>query len=590
MTPAPNENEPKRRRSPISSGVGAPGFAPGQWGGAPNLKETLSFDVAAGVTVALVALPQAIAYAMLAGVPPVYGLSTAVVSAILAGALGRSAQIATGPTTTTGLLVLGAITPYLGDNGLIRPEHLAVLATLTLLAGVIRLVVAFGGGAHLVRFLPESVLVGFTAGAAALIGGMQLDEALGLPPTRVTGLRAQGVSVLALLREGHSPETLAVLVAAGTILAVAVGRRVAPRLPVALGAVVVAAALARVLGLDGEAGLPLVSDRSPVLAGWPAVAWPVLDPALIERFLVPASAIVLLGTLELAVSARARGARPDMRREILAQGWANVGGAFTGCFPASASFTRSALLRLSGARTRLAAVLSGLVVLPLLLFGSQLVGHLPQSALAGVLLVVAWAMVDRSAVKRLWRASSETRLLLVLTFAATLILPIEWAILLGSGTGLVIYLARTSAPRLRLLRPDGARLVPTRGEDQPETVVVEVSGNLHYAAVPPFLSQVERLVPSSARSVVLDLSHAHEIRYAALRALERLSEQASFAGAAFVLAGVDRETAALMARTESPLRFQAAELEPGLSVRRALAAVSQVESSSPTLPPPGERG
>jgi SulP family sulfate permease len=131
--------------------------------------------------VALVALPQAIAYAMLAGVPPVYGLSTAAVAAFLAAVLGKSRQVATGPTTTTGLLILGAITPYLGENGLVRPEHLSVLATLTLLAGAIRLIVTFGGAAHLVRFIPESVLVGFTAGAGMLIGGMQLDEALGLP-------------------------------------------------------------------------------------------------------------------------------------------------------------------------------------------------------------------------------------------------------------------------------------------------------------------------------------------------------------------------------------------------------------------------
>ena len=268
--------------------------------------------------------------------------------------------------------------------------------------------------------------------------------------------------------------------------------------------------------------MPLVSDRSPVVAGWPAVAWPICDPALLQQLLVPASAIVLLGTLELAVSARAGGARPDMRREILAQGWANVGGAFTGCFPASASLTRSSLLRLSGGRTRMASALSGLVALPVLVFGSQLVGYIPQSALAGLLLVVAWGMVDKTAVRRLWAASPETRLLLALTYVATLVLPIEWAILLGSGTGLVIHLAHTSAPRLHLLRPEGPesrRLVPTTASEEPECVVVEVSGDLHYAAVPPFLNEVERLIPASARCIVLDLSHAHEIRFSALAGL-----------------------------------------------------------------------
>jgi SulP family sulfate permease len=366
-------------------------------------------------------------------------------------------------------------------------------------------------------------------------------------------------------------------VALGTIVLVALGRRFYRRAPAALVTVGAAAFAARSLGLGLSTGLPLVSDRSAVTAGWPPVAWPLLDLALIESLLVPASAIVLLGTLELAVSARAGGARADIRGEIQAQGWANLGGAFTGCFPASASLTRSALLRLSGARTRMAAALSGLIVVPVLLFGSRLIGYIPQSALAGVLLVVAWGMVDKAAVRRLWRASPETRLLLLLTFAATLVLPIEWAILLGSGTGLVIHLAHTSAPRLRLLRPEarGRRLVPTSAAEEPECVVVEVSGDLHYAAVPPFVDEVERLIPASARCIVLDLSHAHEIRYSALRAFERLADLALYSGASFVLAGVNDEVVALVRRCESALLFEPASAEPGLSVRRALEAGHQ---------------
>ena len=226
---------PPKRSSLMSSGLTAKGV-PAPWRAVLFVWENLPLDLPAGLTVALVALPQAIAYAMLAGVPPVYGLSTAVVTGFLAAVLGKSRQVATGPTTTTGLLILGAIRPYLGENGLIRPEHLSVLATLALLAGVIRLVVAFGGGAHLVRFLPESVLVGFTAGAGTLIGGMQLDEALGLPPTRTTGLRSQADAILDLLRDGQHPEMMAVVFALGTILTVVVGRRVLPRLPVALAA------------------------------------------------------------------------------------------------------------------------------------------------------------------------------------------------------------------------------------------------------------------------------------------------------------------------------------------------------------------
>jgi SulP family sulfate permease len=184
-------------------------------------------------------------------------------------------------------------------------------------------------------------------------------------------------------------------------------------------------------------------------------------------------------------------------------------------------------------------------------------------------------MVDKTAVRRLWLASPETRLLLALTFVATLVLPLEWAILLGSGTGLVLHLAHTSAPRLLLLRPEGPqsrRLVPTSASERPKCVVVEVSGDLHYAAVPPFLKEVERLIPRSAVCIVLDLSHAHAIRYTALRAFERLAELAHYSGATFTLAGVDEEVEALLRRCESPLPFERARDEPGLSVWRALEA------------------
>ena len=533
------------------------------------MRASLLPDAQAGLTVALVGLPQCLAYALLSGLPPAYGLSTAVVAGFVAALAGRSAQVVTGPTNTTGLLILAALTPFLGANGLVGREGLPAVATLTLMVGLIRLVAALLGGAHLIRFLPESVLVGFTAGAGILIGMMQLDEAVGLAGVRAGGLVPELETVVASLPEVRLP---AILVTAVTVALVSLGRRLSPRVPVALLAVVGASAAAIALGLDQASGLPLVRDRAAVPSGWPSGAWPDLSPSLLRQFLVPASAIVLLGTLELAVTARAGGARPDLRREIMAQGWGNVAAAFGAAFPASASLTRSALLRLGGARTRFAAAAGALLTLPILLFAGRFVGEIPQACLAGVLIAIAWRMIDRTAMRRLWNASAETRLLLMVTVLATLVLPLEWAILIGCGTGLVIHLANTSAPRLRLLRPEGQRLVPLGEGDAPEVVVLEISGDLHYAAVPPFVSEAERLIPASARRVVVDLSHAHEIRFTALRALEQLAEEAAHEGATFVLAGVDEDVRSLIERSGSPLAWVPAEAEPGLSVRRALSS------------------
>jgi SulP family sulfate permease len=330
-------------------------------------------------------------------------------------------------------------------------------------------------------------------------------------------------------------------------------------------------------GWNAADGLPLVSDRAPMPDGrWPDWALPELSPGLLHQFFVPSLAITLLGTLELAVSARARGARPDMRREMLAQGWANVAGAFAASFPASASLTRSALLRLAGARTRLASGAAAAFMIPILLFFGPSIAYVPQAALAGILFVTAFDRIDWKSIARMWRATPATRLLLVATLASTLLLPLEWAILLGASLGLVIHLARTSVPRLRLLVPTGEdfeRLLPLKPEDNPEMVVVEVSGDLHYAAVDPFLAELEHRIPKAAKVVVMDLTHAHQMRFTALVALERFASDLAPKGIAFHLSGVPEDVMGMIEASGSQLPATPAEPEPYLSLRKCLRRI-----------------
>jgi SulP family sulfate permease len=339
---------------------------------------------------------------------------------------------------------------------------------------------------------------------------------------------------------------------------------------VALLVVIAAAAAAELLGLDASRGVPIVADRAAVSSGWPPGALPSLDPALWRELLLPALAITLLGTLELAVSARAGGATPPMAREIAAQGWANVAGSLTSCIPASASLTRSALLRLGGSETRRAAALAAVFVLPILLFGGPAVGKIPQASLAGVLLVTASGMIDARRIRRMWVASRITRALLVITFVATLVLPIELAILIGAGLGLLIHLRETTRPRLTLLAPSGDGLVPL-AEGRAEAVVLEVSGSLHYAAIGWFSDGAHRASQRATRLLVIDLSYAHGLRYAALLALERIAADRAARGAELVLAGVSPDFLSLLERTGSSLRAFAYDPRPGASVARALA-------------------
>lgn len=543
-------------------------------------------DVLAGLTVAVMGIPQALAYAMMAGLPPAYGLVGAAVPTVVAAFAARTPWISTGPTNGTSLLVLAALGPYLGPNGVLAPDHLHVLATLTLLAGALRVAAALGGGAAVLRFLPESVLTGFMSGAGLLIGVMQLDEALGLSPVRGTGLAAEVRGLFGALAAGARPAPAAVLTCAAVVAALLLGRRLLPRVPWALLAVVGTGAAAWALGLDASRGLPLAGERAGILGGWPLVALPSPDPGLALDLLAPASAIVVIGTLELVVALRAGGGRADVAGEVLGQGAANLAGAFVGALPVSASLTRSALLRAEGTTTRLAATVSGLVVVPVLLFGGGLVGRIPQAALAGVLLVIAAGMIDRRGIVLAWRAAPEPRLLLGVTLAATLLLELPWAVLAGAGLALFIHLARTSAPRLRLLRAEADRLVPVRPGERPASVVLEVSGDLHYAAVPAFAEEAARLVPDGVRLVVVDLSHAHEMRLAALNALERLALDVAARGGTLRLCGVSEAFLAIVRRSGSPLPATPARDAPGASALECLLAPSQ----SPAPAPAASRG
>ena len=525
----------------------------------------LRADLLAGATVALVGLPQCLAYATMSGLPPAYGLATAVVPGLVASIAGRSRYVVTGPTNTTGLLILGALVPFLDSNGLLAPAGLGWLATLTLLCGVLRILLALSGGAVLVRFIPESVLTGFTIGVGILIGVMQLDEALGLPAVNGAGLWDEYRGLTSLMAEGARPSPLAGFVTLVSVAAVGLGQRRWRRLPAALMAVAAAAAAAWALGLDARAGLPLISDRTAVPGGWPPSALPDLRPAVIASLLVPSAAIVLLGTLELLVSVRADDSRPNMPREILAQGWANVAGSVAAGFPASASLTRSALLRFSRPHSRAAAGLAALLTLPILLFGSRLIAYIPQATLAGVLFVIAGGMVRQPTVGRVWRASPASRLLLGTTAISTLVLPLEWAVFVGAGLGLLIHLARTSAPRVRALTFKDDRLVPVDGGQNPAVVVLEVSGGVHYAAVEPLLEDAERHLPPAVRLVIVDLSHAHELRFTGVRALEWWAADLERRGIRLRIAGVTPEVRDLLEGSDSQLEYTMWEPEPGRS-------------------------
>lgn len=528
-------------------------------------------DVLAGLTVTLVGLPQCLAYALVAGLPPAYGLSTAAVAGFVAAIAQRTTHVVTGPTNTTGLLILAALAPYLGDNGLLDERFLPILASLTLLAGGLRIVGGLLRAGSLIRFIPESVLIGFLSGAGFLIAAMQVDEALGLTGVRGADLWSQ---IGAVLNANSAPRPLPIAFAIVTVLGIALFKKFAPKLPgplIVLAVTAVAAYFLRMAGFE----LPVVSDVTNIPAGWPKGALPSTDWTIYRDLALPSLAIVLLGTLELTVVARREDTPPQISREIGAQGLANVAGAFTACIPASASLTRSALLEIAGARTRLAAAAAALFIVPVVFFGSRIVGAVPQSVLAGVLFITAWRMVGWKRPVRVWKTSKASRVLLGVTLIATITIPFVWAILLGVALGLLIHIQRSAIPRLTLLTPKDEGLLPLEPGASASTVVVEVSGELYFAAVNGLPEAVVEILPKDAKHVVLDITHARHGRFAAVEALERLSHMLEADGRILGLAGVSKRFDEIIDRVQLDIPHTTYDPVPG---RAAILCVELISA------------
>lgn len=389
-------------------------------------------DLVAGVSVATVLVPQSVAYATLAGVPPVHGLYAAAVAPVLAGVVGSSPYLQTGPTAVTSLLVAGSLAP-LGE--LTSGEYVAHAALLAVMVGVFRLLLGVVRGGFVAYLMSQPVVAGFTFATAVIITAAQVPAALGVGSSARNPLAG---AVEALSSPG-SWSLAALLLALGVALVTLSARRVHPLVPGALLATVAALLLARVPGLD----LPHVGD---IPSGFPV---PTLDLpwSAIPALLLPALVIALVGFAEPASIARRHASEertswdPDL--ELVGQGLANVGSGLFGGFAVGGSFSRSELNRLSGARTRWSGVVAGVVVLAVLPFVSVLSG-LPTAALAGLIVASVLALLNPRAVLRTWRYSRPQFVIAVVTVVVCLAAAprVQWGVVAGVVLALAVHLWR----------------------------------------------------------------------------------------------------------------------------------------------------
>ncbi|MEI6776514.1 MAG: SulP family inorganic anion transporter [Chloroflexales bacterium] len=443
-------------------------------------RAALRADLIAGASVGVVLLPQSLAFSLLAGLPPMMGLYTAIVASVIGALWGSSSHLHSGPTNTASILTLSVLLPIAAPGS---PTFIAAAGLIAVMAGVIRLLMGLARLGVLVNFVSDSVAVGFTAGAGILIMSNQIEPLLGITLQNTSSILATLRFTVLQISQTHLPSLLLGL---GTTNLLLLLPRLQRKLPAVLISVVIGGGISWGLGMEslGVKVLGELPHRLPPLA-----ALPVLNIALIGQLANGALALAIIGLVEAVAIARAVAShsrqRLDSNQEFVGQGLANIAAGLFSGYPCSGSFNRSALSYQSGAQTGFSNVYSGIFVLVAMFVLAPLISHLPRPVLAGTLVVTAYSMIDRHAMRRIWRGARGDSVIMLITLVATLALPLQFAVMIGVLMSLGYYLLKTSAPRVLAVLPDASfrHWAYQPGKPGcPQLAVVDLLGDLYFGA------------------------------------------------------------------------------------------------------------
>jgi len=411
-------------------------------------KESIKADLIAGFTGAVIVLPQGVAFAVIAGLPPEYGLYTAMVTPIIAALFGSSRHLISGPTTAISIVVFAAVSNHATPGS---PEFISLVLTLTFLAGIYQLAFGLARLGSLVNFVSHTVVIGFTAGAAILIVSSQMKNILGIDLPKGESFLHTWIYIG---QEIGTTNGYIFTVAMVTLVSALVIKRFIPKVPNLLIALVIGSVAAILLG-GTENNIQLVGQ---IPAQLPPLSMPDFSLAAIKMLAPEAFAVALLGLIEAVSISRSIATKSNQRinssQEFVGQGLSNIAGSFFSSYAGSGSFTRSGLNYSSGAKTPLSAIFAALILMVIVLLIAPLTAYLPVAAMGGVILLVAYNLIDTHHIKQILKHSKSESSILLTTFFATLFLELEFAIYLGVLLSLVLFLARTSTPEIVTLAPD----------------------------------------------------------------------------------------------------------------------------------------
>jgi len=497
-----------------------------QWKHMVN-RGSMQADLIAGLTGAMIVLPQGVAFATIAGMPPEYGLYAAMLPAIIAALFGSSWHLVSGPTTAISIAVFAAISP-LADPG--SPEFIHMVLTLTFLVGVFQLILGLARMGMLVNFISHTVVIGFTAGAAILIAASQIKNFFGIEIAR----GAQFHVVLAeLFRQVGDINFYVTAVGAVTLAAGIFAKKFTPKMPYMIVAMVVGSVVAWLINLEFGADATQIKTVGALASHLPPLSLPDFSYDTLRQVVFPALVVTMLALTEAVSISRAIAVKSEQRidgnQEFIGQGLSNVVGAFFSSYASCGSFNRSGVNYAAGARTPLATVFASIFLLLILLLVAPLASYLPTAAMAGILFLVAWGLIDFHHIVSISRTSRAETVTLFVTLIGTLI-DLEKGIFFGILLSLVLYLYRVSRPSVEASVPAkeaGAyHFIDARGHPEcPQLRIVRINGSIFFGAVDYVRSELMEIDEANPRQKTVMIL-ASGINFVDVAGAEMLEQEA----------------------------------------------------------------
>lgn len=490
-------------------------------------RDSTRADLIAGLTGALIVLPQGVAFATIAGMPPEYGLYAAMLPAVIAALFGSSWHLVSGPTTAISIAVFAAMSP-LADPG--SAEFIRMVLTLTFLVGVFQLILGLARMGVLVNFISHTVVIGFTAGAALLIAASQMKNFFGIDIERGAPFHVVIEQTIAQFGDINLYVTfIGVVTLAVGILA----KRLIPKLPYMIVAMVVGSVVAYVINLEVGVETTMIKTVGALSAHLPPFVIPDFSYSTLHQVMFPALVVTMLALTEAVSISRSIAVKSEQRidgnQEFIGQGLSNLVGSFFSSYASCGSFNRSGVNYAAGARTPMATVYASLFLLLILFLIAPLASYLPTAAMAGILFLVAWGLIDFHHIAAIGKSSRSETVILWVTLIGTLI-DLEKGIFFGILLSLAIYLFRVSRPNIVQVVPakeEGAyHFVGAEDHAQcPQLSMVRMNGAIFFGAVEHVrnsLLQIDEINPQQKSVMIV----ARGISFVDVAGAEMLAQEA----------------------------------------------------------------